>query len=200
MPDIQETWSQLTLKASQVMICDLQEQIVARSKTTKPDALSQSAQVLCQMAQLFNLPLTFSVVPENKNAPRLIASLHEFALEKNQFLRATASPFIDPATREHLASLRRPTLIIAGFATEVVVLHAALDALREGYGVIVAVDACGGMSDRTESAALAHIRDNGGVVSSVVSSVVSTATALSPDFTKPQGQQMFQIVQTLRLA
>jgi hypothetical protein len=66
MPDIQETWSQLTLKASQVMICDLQEQIVARSKTTKPDALSQSAQVLCQMAQLFKLPLTFSVVPENR--------------------------------------------------------------------------------------------------------------------------------------
>jgi nicotinamidase-related amidase len=196
MPDIQETWSQLTLKASQVMICDLQEQIVTRSKTTKPDALSQSAQVLCQMAQLFKLPLTFSVVPENKNAPKLIASLQAFASERNQFLRATASPFIDPATREHLASLRRPTLIIAGFATEVVVLHAALDALREGYGVIVAVDACGGMSDRTESAALAQIRDNGGVVSSVV----SIATALSPDFTKPQGQQMFQIVQTLRLA
>jgi Isochorismatase family len=73
---------------------------------------------------------------------------------------------------------------------------AALDALREGYGVIVAVDACGRMSDRTESAALMQIRDNGGTVSSVV----SIATAFSPDFTKPQGQQMFQIVQTLRLA
>jgi Isochorismatase family len=196
MPSIKETWSQLTPETSQVMICDLQEQIVARSKTTKPDAVSQSAQVLGQIAQLFKLPLTFSVVPENKNAPKLIASLQAFASEKNQFLRATASPFIDPATREHLASLRRPTLIIAGFATEVVVLHAALDALREGYGVIVAVDACGGMSDRTESAALAQIRDNGGTVSSVV----SIATAIGPDFTKPQGQQMFQIVQTLRLA
>jgi hypothetical protein len=52
------------------------------------------------------------------------------------------------------------------------------------------------MSDRTESAALMQIRDNGGTVSSVV----SIATAFSPDFTKPQGQQMFQIVQTLRLA
>ncbi|MCU1314127.1 MAG: hypothetical protein JWM54_1884 [Acidobacteriaceae bacterium] len=196
MLDIKETWSQLTPETSQVMICDLQEQIVARSKTTTPDALSQSAQVLSQIAQLFKLPITFSVVPENKNAPKLIASLQPFASKKNQFLRATASPFIDPATREHLASLRRPTLIIAGFATEVVVLHAALDALREGYGVIVAVDACGGMSDRTELAALAQIRDNGGTVSSVV----SIATALSPDFTKPQGQQMFQIVQTLRLA
>jgi hypothetical protein len=62
--------------------------------------------------------------------------------------------------------------------------------------VIVAVDACGGMSERTESAALAQIRDSGGIVSSVA----SITTALSPDFTKPQGQQMFQIVQTLRLA
>jgi nicotinamidase-related amidase len=152
--------------------------------------------VLCQIAQLFNLTLTLSVVPEDKNAPKLIAPLKPFASEKNQFLRAMASPFIDPATREHLASLRRPTLIIGGFATEVVVLHAALDALREGYGLIVAVDACGGMSERTESVALAQIRDNGGIVSSVV----SIATALSPDFTKPQGQQMFQIVQMLRLA
>jgi nicotinamidase-related amidase len=54
----------------------------------------------------------------------------------------------DRPTREHLASLGRPTLIIAGFATEVVVLHAALDALREGNSVIVAVHTCGGMSDR----------------------------------------------------
>jgi hypothetical protein len=196
MPDIKETWSQLTPETSQVIICDLQEQIVARSKTTTPDALSQSAEVLCQIAQLFKLPLTLSVVPEDKNAPKLIASLKAFASEKNQFLRATASPFMDPLTREHLTSLGRPTLIIAGFATEVVVLHAALDALRKGYGVIVAVDACGGMSERTESAALAQIRDNGGIVSPVV----SIATALSPDFAKPQGQQMFQIVQTLRLA
>lgn len=196
MPDVKDTWSQLSSETSQVMICDLQEQIVARSKTTTADALSQSAEVLCQIAQLFKLPLTLSVVPEDKNAPELIAPLKPFASEKNQFLRATASPFIDPATREHLASLRRPTLIIAGFATEVVVLHAALDALREGYRLIVAVDACGGMSERTESAVLAQIRDSGGIVSSVL----SIATALSPDFTKPQGQHMFQIVQTLRLA
>ena len=196
MSNAQNTWSQLSAETSQVFICDLQEQIVARSKTTPVDALSQSAGVLCQIAQLFQLPLTLSVVPENDDKPTLIPSLRPFAAENNQFLRATASPFIDEPTREHLASLKRPTLLIAGFATEVVVLHAALDALREGYGVLVVVDACGGMSDRTETAALAQVRDSGGIITSVV----SIATALSPDFTKPQGQQMFQIVQTLRLA
>jgi hypothetical protein len=48
MAAIKESWSQLTPETSQVMICDLQEQIVVRSKTTTPDALSQSAEVLCQ--------------------------------------------------------------------------------------------------------------------------------------------------------
>ena len=196
MPHAKETWSALSPATSQILLCDLQEQIVARSKTTAVGALSQSAAVLCRIGQLFKLPLTFSVVPEDKKAPKLIRSIEAFASEKDQFLRATASPFTEPNTREHLASLRRPTLILAGFATEVVVLHAALHALGAGYGVIVAVDACGGMSERTESAALAQIRDGGGIVSSVV----SIATALSPDFTKLEGQQMFEIVQTLRLA
>jgi isochorismate hydrolase len=196
MPSAQETWSQFSPASAQVLICDLQEQIVARSKTIPPDSLSQSAAVLCQIAQLFHLPLTLSVVPENNEKPKLIKPLAPFSTDQNQFLRATATPFIDPATRDQLASMGKHTLILAGFATEVVVLHAALDALREGYGVLVAVDACGGMSERTETAALNHIRDSGGIITSVV----SLATAVIPDFTTPQGQQMFQIVQTLRLA
>ena len=104
------------------------------------------------------MPITLSVVPENEDKPKLIPELQEFVTPANEFLRATASPFLEKATREHLASLARPTLILAGFATEVVVLHAAVQALQEGYGVIVAVDACGGSSERTESAAFEQIR------------------------------------------
>ena len=196
MLDMKETWSQLSPQTSQIMICDLQEQLVVRSKTIVPEPLAKSAEVLCQIGQLFGLPLTLSVVPEANQAPRLISQLKRFATEHNQFLRATASPFVDQKTQNHIAAMDRPMLIIAGFATEVVVLHSALDARRKGYGVIVVVDACGGMSERTESAALTQIRDSG----CIVTSVVSLATALSPDFTKPEGQQMFQIVQTLRLA
>jgi hypothetical protein len=113
MPDIQETWSGFTADTCQVLICDLQEEIVARSKTTPSDALSQSAEVLCRIAQLFGLPLTLSVVPEGEKAPKLIAPLRPFS-EKNQFLRASASPFVGKATPEHLASLGRRTLIVAG--------------------------------------------------------------------------------------
>ncbi len=47
MTTVQETWASLAPEGTQVLLCDLQKEIVARSKTTKPDALAQSAGVLC---------------------------------------------------------------------------------------------------------------------------------------------------------
>jgi len=189
-------WNSLSTATAQVLICDLQPEIVERSNTNPPPPLSQSAQVLSKIARVLDVPITLSVVPEGGRSPKLIPELQEFAMERNQFPRANVNPFLDPASVAHLASVGRPSLVLAGFATEAVVLHAAASAIQNGYGFIVAVDACGGMSERTESAALQQIRDLGGIVSSVV----SIATALAPDFTTTQGQKMFEIVQTLRLA
>jgi nicotinamidase-related amidase len=137
-------------------LCDLQPQIVARSKTIEPDALGKSAGVLLEVARLFSLPTTLSVVPEGDKAPELISELRGsgFAQEK---LRASASPFLDEATKNLLAQSRRKVLTIGGFATEAAVLHAVLDACAQGYEVLVPVDVCGGMSERTEQAALRQI-------------------------------------------
>jgi nicotinamidase-related amidase len=78
----------------------------------------------------------------------------------------------------------------------VVVLHAVLDACKQGYRVLVPVDACGGLSERTEEAALRQIEAAG----AISTSVVSIATKLAPDFTTDVGKQMFGIVQKLRLS
>jgi hypothetical protein len=194
MSDQISPWDQLSTESAQVLFCDLQKQIVARSKTTEPDALRQSAGVLLQLAKLFSLPTTLSVVPEQEKAPESIPELRNggFAPEK---LRASANPFRDETTVQRLAGTDRRVLILAGFATEVVVLHAALDARKQGYEVTVAVDACGGMSERTEQAALRQM-EGAGVL---ISSVVSIATKLAPDFTTDQGKQMFSLLQHLRL-
>jgi hypothetical protein len=60
----------------------------------------------------------------------------------------------------------------------------------------VAIDACEGLSERTENAAIEQARTAG----ALVTSVVSIATALTPDFTTEKGKRMFEIVQQLRLA
>ena len=132
MREQRETWAQLSAGNCQLLICDLQEQIVACSKTTRPEAISQSAEVLCRIAQVFAIPITFSVVPEQQQEPRLLPFLKPFASGRNQFLRANASPFLGAKTRDHIASLSHKTLLLAGFASEVVVLHAAMQAAEGG--------------------------------------------------------------------
>ena len=144
---------------------------------------------------MFAIPITFSVVPEQQQEPRLLPFLKPFASGRNQFLRANASPFLGAKTRDHIASLNRKTLLLAGFASEVVVLHAAVQAAEAGYRVIVVVNACGGSSESTDRAALQQMRD----ASAVLSPVISIATVLGPDFTTRKGQEAYQVVQTLRL-
>ena len=194
MPNETTAWDQLSSQTAQVLICDLQKQLVARSKTTEPKALQKSASVLMQLAKLFSLPTTLSVVPEQERPPELIQELQNSGAQEK--LRLPVSPFLDEPTVQTLASAKRKVLIIAGFATEAVVLHAALDAIKQGYQVLVPVDACGGMSEATEAAAFRQIEAAG----AITTSVVSIATKLSPDFTTDQGKQMFAIIQQLRLA
>jgi nicotinamidase-related amidase len=108
----------------------------------------------------------------------------------------SANPFLDRATRDAIAASGRKALVVAAFATEVVVVHAVRAAIEAGYRVHVPVDACGGMSDRTEAAAFRQIEAAGGVTTSVVELV----TALAPDFSTSPGQQAFAASQALRLA
>ncbi len=187
-----------TLEAGtvQILFADLQPTMVARSKTNPPAALAAAAGVLAEVAVLLGLPVHFSVAPEDSNPPVLIPELARQAGGAALLPRMSASPFLDAATRSALNSAGRRTLIIAGFAMEVVVLHAARAALAADFDVLVPVDACGGMSSRTEDAAIRQIEAAGGVTTSVVGLV----TALEPDASKSPGQEAFAVLQTLRLA
>ena len=171
-------WDQLSSQSTQLLLCDPQKEIVARSKTTEKEALCRSAGVLLDLAELFALPTTLSVVPEGEKAPPLIPELRNsgFAQEK---LRSSASPFTEPSTAEALARSALKVLVVGGFATEVVVLHAVLDTRKHRYQVLIPLDVCGGMSERTEQAALRQIEGAG----AITTSVVSIATKLAPDFT-----------------
>jgi hypothetical protein len=179
----------------QILFADLQPPIVARSKTNPPQSLSCAASVLAQCARLLGLPVHHSVVPEGGKAPEVLPDLAKETEGAPQFARVTVDPFLDPQTREAINAVKRPVLVIAGFATEAVVLHAALSALESDYRVQVP-DACGGISARTEDAALRQIEAAGGVTTSVVSLV----TAMAPDFAREPGRNTFVALQALRLA
>lgn len=195
MPHDTTAWT-LDTAAAQVLFADLQPSMVARSKTNPPAALAASVGVLAEVAGLLGLPMHFSVVPEDGDAPVLIPELAQRAGGVALLPRFSASPFLDAATRTALTAAGRKTLIVSGFATEVVVLHAARAAIAAGYNVLVPVDACGGMSVRTEDAAFRQIESAGGITTSVVGLV----TALAPDASRSPGQEAFAALQLLRLA
>jgi Isochorismatase family len=179
--------------AVQILFADLQPPIVARSKTNPPQSLSCAASILARCARLLGLPMLHSVVPQGGEAPEVVADLAKETEGAPQFARVNADPFLDPQTREAIAAFKRPVLAIAGCATEAVVLRAALSALERGYRVQVPVDACGGLSARTEDAALRQIEAAGGVTTSVVSLV----TAMAPDAAEEPGRSAFAALQTL---
>jgi hypothetical protein len=183
-------------KTVQILFADLQPQIVARSKTNTPAALARSIAVLARVARLLHLPVHLSVVPEGGQPPELIPELAREMDGVAQLPRISFSPFFDEATRAAIAETRRQHLVIAGFATEAVVVHGVCDAIAAGYRVYLPVDACGGMSFRTEDAAFRQIEAAGGVTTSVVTLV----TAMVPDISTDLGREVFESLQALRLA
>ncbi|MGD0104149.1 MAG: isochorismatase family protein [Rhodopila sp.] len=146
----------------QVLFADLQPSIVARSRTNPPDALARSAGVLAQAGKLR------ACRSVSASCPELLPELGREADMTAMLPRMCASPFLDEATRDALAAAGRKIMVLCGFATEVVVLHAARAAIEGGYRVLVPVDACGGMSARTEDAAFRQIEAAGAVTTSVV--------------------------------
>src|SRR6201997_5624493 len=126
-------------KTVQVLFADLQPQMVVRGKTNPPEGLARSVAVLAQVARLLHLPMHLSVVPEGGQRPELIPELARETAGIAQYPRLSASPFLDEATRAAISATGRQHLVIAGFATEAVVLHGVRDAIATGYQVSVPV-------------------------------------------------------------
>ena len=182
MPE-QTAYDRLSNETALVLFCDLQKEIVKHSGTATPKGIASSAGALFQLAQLFSVPAVISVAPEGKKAPEVIAELSEPHGYAPQIMRTTASLFGDETTVQTIQRSGRKVLIVAGFMMEAVILATVLDARAQGYEVVVAIDACGSSSQRTEHAVTRQMESAG----AVFTSVVSIGVRLSPDFSTQAG-------------
>ena len=183
---------QFTLDRDDVVLlfADLQPRIIKNSSTNSPKLIEAGAEALAKVAEILGVPKLFSVVLEDGGPATHLPALAADASGANSFTRQAASPFMDPAFVAALEATGRRTLVIAGYSTEAVILFAGLDAITAGYRVIVALDACGARSARTEDAVLRRIERAGATVTSVIGVVMGCA----PDFTSPEGKQAFAVV------
>ena len=175
---------------------DLQPPIVARSKTNPPQGLSCAASILRPVRRL----LRPARAPQRRARVRQGAGGVAGPRKGNRGCTAICSHDGRSVPRSADAGGDRRRQAAGpgdrGRRHGGRRAPAALSALESDYRVQVPVDACGGLSARTEDAALRQIEAAGGVTTSVVSLV----TAMAPDFAQEPGRNTFAALQVLRLA
>jgi nicotinamidase-related amidase len=172
-----------------ILFADLQEGIIERSVTNDLAHLRRAVAAVAKLAALFDIPTIVTTAPAEGGArvtPEIAASLGELP----QYVRTTTDAFMHASTLDAIERTGRKTLLVAGVATEIIVQHSALSGVARGFQVQVIVDACGGLAQRTEDAALRRLTQAG----VVTTSVASLAGQLAGDFTQPTGRQALGVL------
>lgn len=172
-----------------ILFADLQAGIIERAATNELARLRRAVSALAKLARLFDIPAVVTTAPDAEGPARVTPEIAAALGDLPPFMRTTTDAFLHPQTRDAIAKTGRKTILIAGVATEIIVQHSALSGIEHGLQVQVVVDACGGLSARTEDAALRRLAQAG----VVTTSIASIAGQLAGDFTQPKGGQAIGI-------
>ena len=177
-----------------VLFEDLQAGIVELSKTMPMDRLKKGVLALAKLAKLFDMPAVVSGIAGEDGSPaKVLPEIDDGLGTLPTHHRTTCDSFLNSDICSAIESTGRRTLLIAGVATELAVQLPALTAADLGYKVHVVMDACGGMSERTEEAALQRMIHAG--VTPV--SVMTLAGELAGELTTPRAQQAVGILYSM---
>src|SRR5262245_50249032 len=183
--------SRITPPDTLVLFADLQAGIVERTKTMTLDRLKKGVLALAKLAKLFDMPVIVSGVRSEDGSPaRMIPEIAEGAGDHPTYYRTTCDSFLNEEIVSAIKGTGRKTVLISGVATELAVQLATLTAADEGYRAFVVLDACGGMSERTEQATLLRI----GAAGATTVCVMTLAGGLAGDFRQPTAQQALGIL------
>jgi hypothetical protein len=174
-----------------ILFADLQAGIAELSKTVPLDRLRKGVLAVAKLARLFAIPAVVSGIAGEDGSPaKVMPEIAEGLGDLPTHHRTTCDSLLNNAIRSAIESSGRRTLLIAGVATELAVQLPALTASDLGYRVHLVSDACGGMSERTEQAALMRMAQAG--ISPV--SVITLAGELAGELTTPRAQQAVGIL------
>lgn len=183
--------SRVDAKDTIILFADLQSGIVELSRTNPVDRLKKGVLALARLAKLMGIPVVVSGVRgEDGNPPKMIPQIAEGLGDLPTHHRTTCDSFLNEEIVSAINATGRKTLLISGVATELAVQLPALTASDEGYNVFVVLDACGGMSERTEQAALQRMARAG----ATMVSVMTLAGELAGDFREAKAQQAIGIL------
>jgi isochorismate hydrolase len=174
-----------------ILFADLQQGIVELSRTNPLGRLKSAVLGLAKLAKLLDLPAVVTGIQGQDGSPaKMLTEISEGMGTLPTYHRTTCDSFLNEEIVAAIEATGRKTLLLSGVATELAVQLAALTASDQGYRVYVVLDACGGVNERTEQAALLRMTKAG----ATTVSVMTLAGELAGDFREPKGQQAIGIV------
>ena len=174
-----------------ILFADLQAGIVELTQTNPLPRLKTAVLALAKLAKLFNMPAIVSGIQgEDVSPAKVLPEIAQALGELPTHHRTTCDSLLIPDIGAAINGTGRKSLLIAGVATELAVQLPALTASDRGYRVYVVLDACGGMSERTEQAALLRMTQAG----ATAVSVMALAGEIAGDFRQPAAQQAIGIL------
>ena len=183
--------SRIYAEDSVILFADLQSGIVELTQTNPLKRLRAGVLALSKLAKLFAIPaIVCGIRGEDGGDARVLPEIESGVGSVPTLDRTTWDSFRNSEIVSAIKATKRKTLLISGVATELAVQLPALTATDEGYSVYVVLDACGGMSERTEQAALLRLAS----VGATTVSVMALAGELAGDFSEPSAQAAIGIV------
>ena len=174
-----------------ILLADLQAGIVERTQTLPLERLKTAVRGLAKLAKLFGMPAIVSGIRgEGGSAAKMIEEISEGLGTLPTHHRTTCDSFLNEEIVAAIEATGRKTLLISGVATELAVQLPALTASDQRYRVYVVLDACGGMSKRTEQAAVLRLAKAG----ATTVSVMTLAGEIAGDFRDAKAQQAIGIL------
>lgn len=174
-----------------ILFADLQMGIVELTQTNPLSRLKTAVLALAKLARLFDIPVIVSGVEGEDGSPaKVVPEIAQALGELPTHYRTTCDSLLNSDIVAAIRATGRKTLLISGVATELAVQLPAITASDLGYRAYVVLDACGGMSERTEHAALLRIAQAG----ATAVSVMALAGELAGDFREPKAQQAIGVL------
>jgi nicotinamidase-related amidase len=155
---------------------------VIRSETGA-ELVELNARLLARTARALDLPIVLSTVGvgygfNGPTQPAILADLPGI----EPIDRTSMNAFEDQTFRQAVAATGRKRLIIAGLHTEICLTFATVQAIKDGYDVMIVTDAVGGRSQTAHRTGIERLAHAG----AVPSTALAVNTELFRDWATPQ--------------
>ena len=152
----------LTSENAALLVIDYQPTQLEAVRSMSQRLLVDNIVSVVRLARAFDLPIVLSTINVAAGQKPTIPELRGWLLDTLEIDRTKINAWEDPGFHQAVMSTGRTNLIMTALWTEASMAFPALDALREGYGVFLVVDAIGGTSPEAHRAALQRVMGAGG--------------------------------------